>query len=468
MTEPRRVTEPRGVNEARRARPFYTPRPMSRRRVVITGLGPVSAHGLGIDPLWQALCEGRSALAPIRAFDARGFASASGGELPESYDVKDLVPKSYRKATKVMARDIEIAVGGALTAVRDAGLSTRGTDPDHAPTIAPDRVGCHIGAGLIAADLDELTAALATSKDGAGKFDPGHWGQQGMQELTPLWLLKYLPNMLACHVTIIHDCQGPSNTITCNEASSGLSLAESQRVIERGAADACLSGGADSKLNPMAYLRQELAGRLARCTVDEDATRKVKPFDPASPGALVGEGGGILVLEAEDTATARGARIHAVLSGTGASQSWCDDTVGLVPDASGESLADAIEAALRDARVAASEIDAIIPYGCGVPAIDGLEAKALERIFGEALPSKPVVTLAPSIGATVAGFGTIAVAVAVKCITEQRLPARLNSAATGRLAAAAAPSEPRALRHILVCTPSLGGQNSAAIISRHA
>jgi len=368
----------------------------------------------------------------------------------------------------VMARDIEIAVGGALTAVRDAGLSTRGTDPDHAPTIAPDRVGCHIGAGLIAADLDELTAALATSKDGAGKFDPGHWGQQGMQELTPLWLLKYLPNMLACHVTIIHDCQGPSNTITCNEASSGLSLAESQRVIERGAADACLSGGADSKLNPMAYLRQELAGRLARCTVDEDATRKVKPFDPASPGALVGEGGGILVLEAEDTATARGARIHAVLSGTGASQSWCDDTVGLVPDASGESLADAIEAALRDARVAASEIDAIIPYGCGVPAIDGLEAKALERIFGEALPSKPVVTLAPSIGATVAGFGTIAVAVAVKCITEQRLPARLNSAATGRLAAAAAPSEPRALRHILVCTPSLGGQNSAAIISRHA
>jgi len=441
---------------------------MSRRRVVITGLGPVSAHGLGIDPLWQALCEGRSALAPIRAFDARGFASASGGELPESYDVKDLVPKSYRKATKVMARDIEIAVRGALTAVRDAGLSTRGTDPDHAPTIAPDRVGCHIGAGLIAADLDELTAALATSKDGAGKFDPGHWGQQGMQELTPLWLLKYLPNMLACHVTIIHDCQGPSNTITCNEASSGLSLAESQRVIERGAADACLSGGADSKLNPMAYLRQELAGRLARCTVDEDATRKVKPFDPASPGALVGEGGGILVLEAEDTATARGARIHAVLSGTGASQSWCDDTVGLVPDASGESLADAIEAALRDARVAASEIDAIIPYGCGVPAIDGLEAKALERIFGEALPSKPVVTLAPSIGATVAGFGTIAVAVAVKCITEQRLPARLNSAATGRLAAAAAPSEPRALRHILVCTPSLGGQNSAAIISRHA
>jgi len=174
------------------------------------------------------------------------------------------------------------------------------------------------------------------------------------------------------------------------------------------------------------------------------------------------------VLEAEETAKARGARIHAVLAGTGASQSWCDDTVGLVPDASGESLADAIEAALRDARVAPADIDAIIPYGCGVPAIDTIEAKALLRVFGDAVGSKPIVALAPSIGATVAGFGTIAVSVAVKCLSEQRLPARLNSASTGRLAATAAPSQACALRNILVCTPSLGGQNSAVVVSRFA
>jgi 3-oxoacyl-(acyl-carrier-protein) synthase len=137
-----------------------------------------------------------------------------------------------------------------------------------------------------------------------------------------------------------------------------------------------------------------------------------------------------------------------------------------VPDASGESLAEAIDAALRDAGVAAGDIDAIIPYGCGVPAIDALEARALVRVFGDAVSAKPIVTLAPSIGATVAGFGTIAVAVAVKCLSEQRLPARLNSASTGTLAATAAPSEARPLRHILVCTPSLGGQNSAAVLSR--
>ena len=441
---------------------------MSRRRVVITGLGPVTAHGVGIDPLWQALCEGRSALAPLRAFDASGFKAAAGAELPDSFDVKDLVPKSYRKATKVMARDIEIAVGAALMAVKDAGLATRGTDPDNPPTIGPDRFGCHIGAGLIAAELDELTAALATSRGASGAFDPAHWGQQGMQELTPLWLLKYLPNMLACHVTIIHDCQGPSNTITCNEASSGLSLAESQRVIERGAADACLSGGADSKMNPMAYLRQELAGRFAPCAAGTDPATVIKPFDRAAAGTLVGEGGGILVLEAEETAKARGARMHAMLSGTGASQSWCDDTVGLVPDSTGESLADAILAALRDAGLAAGDIDAVIPYGSGVPALDSLETNALERVFGADLAKKPVITIAPSIGATCAGFGAIAVSVACRALVEQRLPARLNSTATAPVLAAAAPSAPHALRHILVCTPSLGGQNSAAVISKLA
>ena len=239
-----------------------------------------------------------------------------------------------------------------------------------------------------------------------------------------------------------------------------------QHGIERGAADACLSGGADSKLNPMAYLRQELAGRLALCPIDVDATTIVRPFDISAAGTLVGEGGGLLVVEAEECAKARGARIHAVLSGTGASQSWCEDTVGLLPDCSGESLADAIQAALQDASISPSDIDAIIPYGSGVAALDSLEAKALAWVFGDALKDKWIITLAPSVGATYAGFGAIAVAVAAKCVSEQRVPARLNSQNTPTLRATVAASASRSLRHILVCTPSLGGQNSAAIISR--
>jgi 3-oxoacyl-(acyl-carrier-protein) synthase len=138
----------------------------------------------------------------------------------------------------------------------------------------------------------------------------------------------------------------------------------------------------------------------------------------------------------------------------------------LLPDASGESLADAIEAALRDAGVSADDIDAIIPYGCGVPALDELERAALTRVFGASVSTKPLVTLAPIIGATCAGFGAIAVSVAAKCVSEQRLPARINSTNTGSLNAVATASESRALRHVLVCTPSLGGQNSAVVVSK--
>src|SRR5262245_43814803 len=216
----------------------------SPRRIVITGLGPITAFGVGMGPLWSALCEGRSAIKRISRFDPSGFPCQVAAELPdELFDVKSVVPKSYRKATKVMARDIELAVGAAAAAVADAKLITKAVNPEKTPTIPAARFGCHIGAGLIAADVDELTGALVTSRVtepalvGAGAptetqhsapstqpLDLSHWGHTGMQNLTPLWLLKYLPNMLACHVTIIHDCQGPSNTITCAEASAALSI----------------------------------------------------------------------------------------------------------------------------------------------------------------------------------------------------------------------------------------------------
>jgi len=175
------------------------------RRVYLTGVGPVSGLGLGIESNWDGLRSGASAIAPVRAFDASAMGSPIAAEIPEGFKVRDFVPKSYRKGTKVMARDIELAVAAADLAARDAGLVTKGTDPEGEPSYSPDRVGCHIGAGLIAADLDELTSALVMSKDADGKFDIHHWGQEGMTHLTPLWLLKYLPNMLACHVTIIHD-----------------------------------------------------------------------------------------------------------------------------------------------------------------------------------------------------------------------------------------------------------------------
>ena len=440
------------------------------RRVVITGIGPIAPAGLGIDAIWNALLEGRSTVAPCTTFDAAGFPCPFVAQLPaDRFDVKQVVPKSYRKATKVMARDIELAVGAAYEAVRAAGLITKAHEPaDGKTTIPVDRMGCHIGAGLIAAEENELTSALATSRKPDGSFDIAAWGATGMQNLTPLWMLKYLPNMLACHVTICHDCQGPSNTITCGEASALLSVGESMRVIGRGAADACLSGGAESKVNLMAILRQHFAGRLAKASTSDDPTKVVRPFASNAIGGVPGEGGGILVLEAAESAQARGAAALAELAGFGASQSFCPDTIGADPSRDGEGISDAMQAALDDAGMKADQIDAVVPYGCGAPALDAAEASAIRRVFGDRAAKLPLVTIAPVTGSCGAGFGAVAASVAVQCLRTGMLPARINGDDSQGVDAGPVAARKADVKSILVCTPSLGGQNAAIVLRRLA
>jgi len=443
------------------------------RTIVLTGLGPISAFGVGIDPLWTAMCEGRSAIAPLQRWDATGFPSGAGAELAdELYDVKTAVPKSYRKATKVMARDIELAVGAAAEAIRSAGLVTRGTAEGATPTIAPDRMGCHIGAGLIAAELDELTGGMwASRRDDAASpgdlaVDLGHWGSQGMENLTPLWLLKYLPNMLACHVTIIHDCQGPSNTITCADASALLSLGESRRVIERGDADACLSGGAESRTNQMGMLRQTFAGRVAPAPPGVDPASVVKPFAPDANGSAIGEGGGIVVLEDEATAIARGAPRLARFVGFGASQCFPHDPFAADLSGCGDDIAEAIRVALADAAITPADIDAIVPSGTGIPGVDAGEAAAIREVFRARAAEIPLVQVTPFVGLCGAGSGALSVAVATRCLLEQKLPARINTLGCTDLDANVAPARSATLHRILVLSTSLGGQVAAAVLER--
>ncbi|MHC4989440.1 MAG: beta-ketoacyl-[acyl-carrier-protein] synthase family protein [Planctomycetota bacterium] len=442
----------------------------ARRRVVITGIGPISAYGVGMDPLWEAMLEGRSAIGRVDRFAEADMPCPFAAELAQdAFDVRKVVPKSYRKATKVMCRDIVLAVGAAAAAVEDARLVTRGTDPDQAPTIDPSRMGCHIGAGLISADVDELTAALVTSRkadNGDISFDLAHWGHTGMQNLTPLWLLKYLPNMLACHVTIIHDCQGPSNTITCCEASSALSLGESRRVIERGAADACLSGGAEYRLNPFAFLRQYFADRLADATPDEDPQSILRPFSPGAKGSVVGEGGGILILESLESAQARGVDIYAEVGGFQSTQSFCPDSVGLHIEPDDTSLADAIVGACQDAGVTPDDIDCIVPFGASIPHVDRLEAAAIRRVLGDRAADVPLILTVPFTGNCAAGHGAIGLCVAARAICEQRLPARLGTTDADTLDANAAPARDATLNTVLVLTPSQGGQNAAVVLKR--
>ncbi len=443
------------------------------KRVVITGLGPISGLGIGIDQTWPQVVAGQSAVAPLRGFDASGFGCPIGSEV-EPFKVRDYVPKSYRKATKVMARDIELAVVAADLAAHDAGLVTRSqaNGSEVELTYAPPRMGAHIGAGLIAAELNELTAALSQATDEQGQFDYHRWGQEGLGHLTPLWLLKYLPNMLACHVTIIHDAQGPSNTITCGEASALLSIGESLRVIQRGAADLCFCGGAESKLNPMTFLRQHMTDRLNTTDLDPP-DQAVRPFCEGAAGTVVGEGGGIVVLESLETFQQRcggeagGRRAYGEVIGFGASQSVNRQSRGLTPDPQGLGVSAAIRAAMREAGIEPSQIDLIVPFGTGTPAYDRAEAEALRRVFGQQLPVIPIASAKSLMGTCGAGTGGLDVCIAAKALDEQTVPARINcDQPLAQLNARSGPAQSTQIDYVLVYSSGLGGQNAALVLKK--
>jgi len=433
-----------------------------QEQIVISGVGVITCFGVGIDALWDAMLVGETGIHRIERFDPSGFSCQVAGELAEdAFKVRKIVPKSHRKATKVMCRDTELAVGAAADAVANAGLQTAATS-DEAPTIAPDRVGCHIGAGLISAEVNELGAALVTSQKEDGTFDLAHWGGEGMQNLTPLWLLKYLPNMLACHVTIVHNCQGPSNTITCCEASSGLSIAESRRVIQRGDADMCLSGGAEDRINPLALYRQHCTGRLVDCDGSGDMHALVQPFSEHANGTAIGEGGGILIVESSPSCSERNGSPWCTIDGIGCRQSFADSPLDGDPIA----IASAINKALVEANCEASDIDVIVPLGAGIKQLDAAEREALAEVFGDSLPSIPTITTIPYTGNCMAGNGAIALSVAAKCIKEQTVPARLGSDSTNGIDATKSEPKQTAIKKVLVVTPSEGGQCVAIILGR--
>ena len=430
--------------------------------VAITGLGVVTAAGIGIEELWKALLEGRSGTRTISLFDPAGFPCRAGGELA-GFSARNYLPREYRKAIKVMARDIEIAVAAADLAFRDARVTTQGIDPDKTD-IDGARLACNIGAGLICTDLNELGQAVNTAVVD-GRFDLKAWGSAGMGDLTPLWLLKYLPNMLSCHVTIIHGCRGPSNTITCGDASGILAVSEAARLVARGGADAAIAGGAESKLNPMGLLRQTLLKRL-NTAGNDDPAGACRPFDAAHAGTVVGEGGGMVILEDLQRARSRGARIYAEVIGAGAA---CDPGGFDIARPTAGRLDLAVKSALRDAGLAPADVDLIVAHGTGVPGEDELEAAAWHEALGDDLARIPAVTVTGATGSTFAGAGGLAVAVAAKALREGTIPPTVNwreSFAGCKLNLSDRPRKVP-LRHAVVGGFSVGGQSAACVLRRH-
>jgi 3-oxoacyl-[acyl-carrier-protein] synthase II len=435
---------------------------MAEARVAITGLGVVSPAGIGMEALWEALLAHASCTRVIDAFDPGGFPCRIGGQV-DGFSARDYVPKTYRKSVKVMARDIEIAVGASDRAFRDSGIVTEGVDAENA-TIDSSRLACNIGAGLISTDLDELGVALTTALDDDGRFSLEAWGASGMTNLTPLWLLKYLPNMLACHVTIIHAARGPSNTITCGDASAHLAIGEAARLVARGGADAGIAGGAETKLNPMGLMRQALLKRLCG-GFSGDPGEACRPFDERHCGTIIGEGGGLLILEDMQRARDRGARIYAELVGFGGA---CDPAGIDVERANAGCLDLAVRRAMDDAGIAPGDVGLIVAHGTGVPDEDVCEARAWRAAFGEAVESVPTCAVTGSIGSLFAGAGGVECAVAAMALHRQILPPTVNHQAPAAECGLSFLAEPRPaeLEYVVTGAFCVGGQSGACVLRR--
>jgi 3-oxoacyl-[acyl-carrier-protein] synthase II len=433
---------------------------MTRRRVVITGLGAVTPLGLSVDVLWQGLSSGRCGISPITAFDPVGLPCRLAGQVPP-YQLRDYIPKSSRKAAKLMSRDIELVVMAADQALRHSGLVTKGIDPEHV-TIDPQRTAVNLGAGLISCDLVELAPAVAASVT-EGTFNLKRFGKEGLEYVTPLWLLKYLPNMLACHVSIIHDIQGPSNSITCAEASGLLAIAEARQVLERNHSDVALAGGAEAKVNPIVMLRQCLIKRATE-QYNDQPDQACRPFDAQASGSVFGEAGGVVILEALDTAQQRAARILAEIVGVGQSCSIWPQYEALEPNGTGICIA--VQKALDEAGIAPEDLDLIIPHGTGIGPDDQAEAIGLQAALGDAAEHIPTWPTKSMLSNTGAAAGVVDVIAAVSAMVAGTIPAAKNVTAPRKGCRLQIPRQPlkTTIRYALCCTYTYGGQCAALVL----
>jgi len=436
---------------------------MSKRRVVVTGLGTISPLGLTSQDMWTGLCEGRTGADTIKAFDPVEFPCKIAGEVPE-FKIRNYVPKSHRKATKLMSRDIELSIVAADEAIKNSGLVTRADETEQV-SVSPERRAICFGAGLISCDLVELAPSVALSIT-ENQFDIHKWGKAGLESLTPLWLLKYLPNMLPCHVGIIHDIQGPSNTITCGEVAAYIAIAEAAEMVTRGDAEIALGGGCEAKVNPIVMARQCL---LKRSTFDynDQPEKAVRPFDAKASGSVFGEAAGVLVLEELEFAKSRNASILAEIVGYASSNSLNKQFEHLEPD--GKGIQVAIQKALEEAGIKPDQIDLIVPAGTGIAVDDKAEAVALNAVFGEMLNNITVWPIKSMTTHTGAAAGAIDLIATVQAIHNKRIGPSKNydTPAEGCRLNIVKEGLEKETNYALCCGYSFGGQTAAIVVKKY-
>lgn len=373
------------------------------REVVITGLGVVSPLGIGRDAFWESLRTRRSGVRTIEAFAQAGMPIPFGGEVPD-FDGKQYV--TPRKSLKVMCREIQTGFAAARLACQDAGLEP--------PAIDPERWGVVLGADMFYGDpLETVDVYRACIRE--GKFDFELYGQNAMSSIFPLWMLKYLPNMPACHIGISLDARGPTNSITLGEVSSLLAIMEACRVIERGAADVMVTGGTGSRLAPVNYLFRDCRPFSHRA---DDPAAASRPFESQRDGMVNGEGAAVFMLESRAHAEARRAKIYATVLGY---SSNCEPRPDCVPPR-GSAIRNSIAGALRKARMNPADVGHVNAHGLSDCEHDVIEAQAIHA----ALNGVPVTAPKSFFGNLGAAGGAMEMAASVLALEHGEIPVTLN------------------------------------------
>jgi len=325
---------------------------MSRRRVVVTGLGIVSPVGIGVAAAWANIVAGVSGITRITRFDTEGFPSRIAGEV-KGFDVS-----KYLSAKEARRFDTFIHYGlvATMEAITDAGLD--GYDGDK------DRCGVSVGSGIGGLPMIEETQRA--------------YMQGGVRKISPFFVPGTIINMVAGLVSIHYGFRGP-NLATVSACSTGNhSLGEAARLIEYGDADVMVAGGAESTVSPLGVGGFSAARALS--TRNDDPATASRPWDVGRDGFVLGEGAGILVLEEYEHASARGAKIYCELAGYGMS---ADANHITAPPEDGGGAARSMLNAMRNAGLATTDIDYINAHGTSTPLGDIAECVAVKRAFGE-------------------------------------------------------------------------------------
>ncbi len=368
---------------------------MSKRRVVVTGLGAVTPVGLSVAESWENIVAGKSGVNPITSFDVTDFSVRFGASVKD-FDVETVIS---RKDAKKMDTFIHYGIAAAVEAIKDAGLEV--TDEN------AERIGVAIGSGI---------GGLPGIEAGYDNYLSG-----GPRKISPFFVPSNIINMISGNLSIMYGMKGPNTAIVTACSTGTHCISAAGRMIQYGEADVMIAGGAE-----MATSRTGLGGFAAAralSTRNDDPQAASRPWDKNRDGFVLGDGAGVLVLEEYEHAVKRGAIIYAELAGSGMSSDAYHMTM---PSQGGEGAARCMKNAMKDAAMNADEIDYINAHGTSTPAGDIAETMAIKTAMGDAAKSVAVSSTKSMIGHLLGAAGGVEAVFSVLSIRDQVAPPTIN------------------------------------------